>query len=119
MLFMIFLLQLISISQYPMGYATCKLIQTFYDATNFNQPLLEWDTSRVTNLYQTFHCNRFNQPLSGWDTSRVKTLEETFRMQLISISPSDGILSCEKRVISYIFLLQLISCQLLSGRDIF
>ena len=44
----------------------------FYWAEAFNQPLNNWDTSKVTSMESMFaHATAFNQPLNNWDTSKV------------------------------------------------
>ena len=44
----------------------------FADAYAFNQPLNNWDTSKVTNMENMFYrAEAFNQPLNNWDTSKV------------------------------------------------
>ena len=44
-------------------------------ATAFNQPLNNWDTSKVTNMRGMFYSARaFNQPLNNWDTSKVTNM---------------------------------------------
>ena len=52
----------------------------FFDATDFNQPLEHWDTSKVTTMANMFRgAKSFNQPLNDWDTSNVITMYEMFR----------------------------------------
>ena len=79
------------------------MMQMFYNANSFNQPL-NWDTSKVENMRYMFGCDdtcafnqplfwntgsvtdmsymffasAFNQPLN-WDTSKVETMREMFR----------------------------------------
>ena len=44
----------------------------FAGATAFNQPLNNWDTSKVTRMdYMFSEAKAFNQPLNNWDTSKV------------------------------------------------
>lgn len=41
----------------------------------FNQPIGNWDTSNVTNMYTMFGmASEFNQDISNWDTSNVTIL---------------------------------------------
>ena len=42
----------------------------FWGAKNFNQPIGNWDVSKVTNMYGMFKgTKKFNQPLDNWDLS--------------------------------------------------
>ena len=41
-------------------------------AKNFNQDLLGWNTSKVTNMFAMFsRMDKFNGDVSNWDTSNV------------------------------------------------
>ena len=52
---------------------------TFAGASSFNQPLNDWDVSNVTTLNTTFlRASSFNQPLNDWDVSKVTSLRLTF-----------------------------------------
>lgn len=51
---------------------------TFYNCTNFNQPL-QWNVSNVlktTNMF--YNCIQFNQPLSHWTLTKVYNMENMF-----------------------------------------
>ena len=51
----------------------------FYEASNFNQPLNEWDVSSVNNMECMFYgAYNFNQPLNAWDVSSVTDMEFMF-----------------------------------------
>ena len=51
----------------------------FADAHAFNQPLNNWDTSKVTNMSAMFNsAYAFNQPLNNWDTSKVTNMSYMF-----------------------------------------
>jgi surface protein len=44
----------------------------FYNATNFNQPLNNWDTGEVTNMHYMFwNATNFNQDLSNWNAINI------------------------------------------------
>ena len=51
----------------------------FEGCTEFNQPLDNWNTSQVTDMYRMFEvCTQFNQPLDNWNTSQVKYMNGMF-----------------------------------------
>ena len=56
-----------------------KMIGTFYGATTFNQPLDNWDTSKVKDMsYMFYYARFFNGSLNDWDTSNVTNMEKLF-----------------------------------------
>jgi surface protein len=54
--------------------------ECFLDASTFNQPLAEWDTSSATTMSQMFRGAgmAFNQPIGGWDVSNVTDMSYMF-----------------------------------------
>jgi len=51
----------------------------FRGATNFNQPLNNWDVSKVTDMGAMFAvATNFNQSLDNWDVSKVTIMESMF-----------------------------------------
>jgi len=53
----------------------------FWQASSFNQPLDDWDVSLVTNMRHMFYkASNFNQPLNDWDVSSVTDMESMFRV---------------------------------------
>ena len=43
-----------------------------------NQPIGDWNTSAVTNMYRMFRSSSFNQPIGMWDVSSVTTMADMF-----------------------------------------
>lgn len=61
-----------------------SLRRMFQNAKAFNQPISNWNTTKVTTLEGTFlDATGFNNGgatgISGWDVSNVTTMQETFR----------------------------------------
>jgi surface protein len=51
----------------------------FYGATSFNQPIGNWNTSKVTFMSSMFqNATSFNQPIGNWNTSKVTGMNNTF-----------------------------------------
>ena len=51
----------------------------FSRATNFNQPLNDWNVSSVTDMNDMFAgATSFNQPLNSWNVSKVSRMVEMF-----------------------------------------
>ena len=47
----------------------------FHVARDFNQPIGNWDTSKVTTMNSMFRrAVNFNQPIGNWDTSKVTNM---------------------------------------------
>ena len=50
-----------------------------FSATNFNQPLNNWNVSKVTDMHDMFNgATSFNQSLHNWNVSKVKTMQSMF-----------------------------------------
>jgi surface protein len=46
----------------------------FWDCNEFNQPIGDWDTARVTNMKSMFHvATAFSQDLSSWCVERISS----------------------------------------------
>ena len=43
----------------------------FFNPSNFNQPIGDWDVSSVANMYSMFSGSSFNQALGDWDVRNV------------------------------------------------
>ena len=47
----------------------------FNGARTFNQPIGDWDVSKVTNMGAMFKgASTFNQPIGYWDVSKVTNM---------------------------------------------
>ena len=51
----------------------------FKGASAFNQPLSNWDTSKVISMQETFYGSAFNQPIGNWNTSNVNNMSGMFQ----------------------------------------
>ena len=52
----------------------------FFGATSFNQPLNNWNVSKVTSIEVMFEeAVSFNQPLNKWDVSNVTNMDDMFK----------------------------------------
>ena len=52
----------------------------FKNCSMFNQPLNDWNVSRVENMQSMFeNCMKFNQPLNDWNISNVKNMRSMFK----------------------------------------
>ena len=50
--------------------------QMFYRAENFNQPLNNWNVSKVEDMsFMFYYAHSFNQDLDNWNTENVKTMK--------------------------------------------
>ena len=68
--------------------------QMFWGASSFNQPLNEWVTSEVTNMYAMFiTAASFNGDITNWNTSKVTDMQGMFQAAI-----SSRILSIYKEV---------------------
>jgi len=51
----------------------------FDKASNFNQPLNDWDVASVNNMeYMFFEASKFNQPLNDWNVASVTNMGDMF-----------------------------------------
>jgi len=60
-----------------------KMDGMFYNAESFNQPIGEWNVSKVTNMTSMFaRATSFNQPIGEWNVSNV--IEMSFMFERAS-----------------------------------
>ena len=55
----------------------------FWNDSNFNQPIGNWDVSKVGSMRQMLRGTSFNQDIGNWDVSSVTSME------LIETLPED------------------------------
>ncbi len=59
--------------------AVTDMSKMFFNCTNFNQPLHTWNVSNVMRMDCMFaYCVHFNQPLHTWDVSNVRMFRDLF-----------------------------------------
>ena len=57
----------------------------FYEASSFNKDIVNWNTSKVTNMDIMFNrAFKFNQDIGNWDTSSVTSMIECFFSNLFN-----------------------------------
>ena len=63
----------------PLPARVTNTSRMFFNASTFNLPVNDWDTSNVTDMSQMFYgATLFNQNLSNWNTSKVTSMSEMF-----------------------------------------
>jgi hypothetical protein len=50
----------------------------FRETYIFNQPIGNWDVSKVKKMCKMFHSSSFNQYIGDWDVSNVTNMEYMF-----------------------------------------
>ncbi|MCL6294523.1 BspA family leucine-rich repeat surface protein [Jejuia spongiicola] len=56
-----------------------NLSNMFFQCSNFNSDINNWDVSNVTNMQAMFYgCTDFNQPLNNWNVSNVTNMSGMF-----------------------------------------
>ena len=56
-----------------------KMNGMFEDAASFNQPIGDWNVSNVTNMSKMFQgAKSFNQPIGDWDVANVSMMSSMF-----------------------------------------
>ncbi|WP_299114089.1 BspA family leucine-rich repeat surface protein [uncultured Winogradskyella sp.] len=56
-----------------------NLSSMFFNCTNFNSDINNWDVSNITNMQAMFYgCTNFNQPLNNWNVSNVTNMSGLF-----------------------------------------
>ncbi|MDZ5622453.1 BspA family leucine-rich repeat surface protein [Nocardioides sp. HM23] len=67
---------LTNVAEIPAG--VIDMDHMFYAADDFNQPIADWDVSRVKDMEGMFAESAFNQPIGTWDVSRVRNMSAMF-----------------------------------------
>ena len=56
-----------------------NMCSMFYNAESFNQSISDWDVNNVTNMNAMFYgAESFNQPIYNWDVSNVENMSGMF-----------------------------------------
>lgn len=56
-----------------------QMTRMFAGATSFNQPIGDWDMSRIVSTQQMFYnASAFNQPIGNWNVSSLQTATSMF-----------------------------------------
>jgi surface protein len=67
------------------------MIGMFYGATAFNQPIGDWDVSKVINMRGIFwSATAFNQPIGDWNVSNVTSMQSMFKEATTFNQPIDS-----------------------------
>lgn len=67
-----------------------SLYRMLRDCPKFNQPLTDWDTSKVTDFTQAFYnCEAFNQPVNHLVKPSARTLDYMFNGCIVFNQPVD------------------------------
>ena len=60
--------------------AVTNMFAVFFGNSSFNQDISSWNTSVVTNMQSMFFgATSFNQPIGGWTTSAVQSMQQMFQ----------------------------------------
>ena len=63
----------------PTIFPNTSLSKAFYNCTNFNQDISNWNFSGVTNMESMFeNATKFNQDISSWNISNVTNMDSMF-----------------------------------------
>ena len=58
--------------------SSVKYMSYMFSSTSFNQPIDNWNVSSVTDMDYMFYDSSFNQPLGSWDVSGVSDMSYMF-----------------------------------------
>ncbi len=72
--------------------------------SEFNQPIGNWDVSRVKRMKDMFMGSKFNQPIGNWDVSSVTCMSSMFRRSKFNQPIDDWNVSWKKTWMDDMFL---------------
>jgi surface protein len=67
-----------SISGWTINTTNNVLMNAMFYGSQFNQPIGNWNVSKVTNMTSMFNSTPFNQPIGSWNVSGVTDMESMF-----------------------------------------
>lgn len=83
-----------SMVDWDLSHVTFLVNNMFHNASQFNQPIGDWDVSNISYLNEMFHnATSFNQNLENWDIGKAVRLDAMFDGSGLSTSNYDYILN--------------------------
>jgi surface protein len=68
-------------------------MECMFQQSNFNQPIEEWNVSKVTDMTFMFNVTPFNQPIGKWNVRNVRKMIWMFRQSTFNQNISNWCVS--------------------------